>query len=92
MFFRTSGKRPLTSCGSLKGKRIPYQHKIIVRTLSDRHIRDDPFDSILPLVAILTVEVGPKLKVLAYLMVNSDNTDDAIQPNLSLGPLWKKRS
>jgi hypothetical protein len=67
---------------------------MLVRTLSNGHVSDDPLDGILPLVAILTIEVGPKLKVLAYsTMMNSlIDIEDAIRPDLSLGLPWRKRS
>ena len=51
------------------------------RTLADRHVSDDPFYRILPFVAILAVQVGPKLKVLAWSMVKSTDVEDTIGAN-----------
>lgn len=42
-----------------------HRMQILLRTLSDRHISDDLLYRILPLVTILTVQVCPKLEVLA---------------------------
>jgi hypothetical protein len=71
---------------------MPYRSKIVIRTLSDCHVSDNPLDGILPSVTILAVKVGAKLKILACLMVNSNDTEDAKEPNLSLAPPWRKRS
>ena len=62
---------------------MAYQQKIRVRTLSNRHVSDDPLDGILPLVTILTVKVCPKLKVFTCLRMSIDRTEDEMQPNLS---------
>ena len=65
-------------------REIAYKQKIRVRTLSNRHVSDDPFDGILPLVAILAVKVCPKLKVFTCLRVSViDRIEEGIQPNLS---------
>jgi hypothetical protein len=50
----------------------------MLRTLSDGHISDDSLYSILPLVAILTVQVRPKLEVFALLIVNTDSIKNTI--------------
>lgn len=88
---RTSGKRPLTSGGRLK-RGPPIRSEIVVRTLSDRHVSDDPLDGILPFVTILAVKVGTELKILAYLVINDNDTEDAKWANLSWVRPWRKRS
>ena len=62
---------------------VAYQRRVCVRTLSNRHVSDDPLDGIFPLVTIFTVEVCPKLKVFTCLRVSVDRTEDEIWPNLS---------
>jgi len=91
MFLRTSGKRPLTSGGRLK-RGPPIRSKVVVHTLSDRHVSDDPLDGILPLVTILAVEVRTKLIILAYFVINGNDIKDAKWANLSWVPPWRKRS